>query len=236
MHTHFAQPELDLGFEAPSLAMRRYREAVARLPKHNVLFFVLTRPDGSASRWTLDIAPPGGPLDRETLRLAERVAKLLIWAHGGNRLWVAGSPEVARHLQNVYRPGGARAFDVQLMAQAYLLPFEVLAVTDAELPPVHDVVTPAGGHWDGCRLGFDLGASDFKLAAVRDGEPVFTAEIPWDPKNASDPAYHFSKIMAGLREAAAHLPRVDAIGGSSAGVIVDNEPRLGSLFRSVSAE
>jgi predicted NBD/HSP70 family sugar kinase len=39
--------------------------------------------------------------------------------------------------------------------------------------------------------------------------------------------------MAGLKAAAAHLPRVDAIGGSSAGIIVDNEIRVASLLRAV---
>jgi predicted NBD/HSP70 family sugar kinase len=39
--------------------------------------------------------------------------------------------------------------------------------------------------------------------------------------------------MDSLRRAAAHLPRVDAIGGSAAGVYVDNEIRVASLFRSV---
>ena len=36
-----------------------------------------------------------------------------------------------------------------------------------------------------------------------------------------------------LHRAAAHLPRVDAIGGSSAGIIVDNEIRVASLLRAV---
>ena len=40
--------------------------------------------------------------------------------------------------------------------------------------------------------------------------------------------------MDSLQRAAAHLPRVDAIGGSAAGIYVDNEPRVGSLFRGVS--
>ena len=36
-----------------------------------------------------------------------------------------------------------------------------------------------------------------------------------------------------LRRAAAHLPRIDAIGGSSAGVYVDSQPRIASLFRGI---
>src|SRR6185437_5369745 len=43
-------------------------------------------------------------------------------------------------------------------------------------------------------------------------------------------------LNGGLKKAAAHLPRVDAIGGSSAGVIVDNQIKVASLFRSVPAE
>jgi predicted NBD/HSP70 family sugar kinase len=39
-----------------------------------------------------------------------------------------------------------------------------------------------------------------------------------------------------LVRAAAHLPRVDAIGGSAAGVYVNNEVRVASLFRGVPAD
>ena len=40
--------------------------------------------------------------------------------------------------------------------------------------------------------------------------------------------------MDSLKRAAEHLPRVDAIGGSSAGVLVNNQPRVASLFRGIS--
>jgi predicted NBD/HSP70 family sugar kinase len=93
-----------------------------------------------------------------------------------------------------------------------------------------------GGHLDGCRIGFDLGASDRKAAAVIDGEVVFSEEIAWDPARHADPQWHFAQIMDSLRRAASHLPRVDAIGGSAAGVYVDNEIRVASLFRSVPAD
>ena len=42
--------------------------------------------------------------------------------------------------------------------------------------------------------------------------------------------------MDSLRKAAAHLPRVDAIGGSAAGVYVNNRVKAGSLFRGVPAD
>ena len=68
------------------------------------------------------------------------------------------------------------------------------------------------------RIGFDLGASDRKAAAVIDGEVVFSDEVAWDPSKQSDPIYHFEGINDSLKKAAAHLPKVDAIGGSAAGL------------------
>lgn len=90
-----------------------------------------------------------------------------------------------------------------------------------------------GRHLEGCRIGFDLGATDRKVAAVIDGRVVFSEEALWDPRNATDPIYHFNEIMASLRSAASHMPRVDTIGGSCAGVYINNRPRVASLFRGV---
>ena len=53
------------------------------------------------------------------------------------------------------------------------------------------------------------------------------------PYHKPDPQYHFDGIMDSLTKAAAHLPRVDAIGGSAAGVYVNNRVKAGSLFRGV---
>ena len=89
---------------------------------------------------------------------------------------------------------------------------------------------------DGCRIGFDLGASDFKISALNNGKVVFSKEFPWDPVVQSDPEYHYSKLTAGLKEAAASLPRVDAIGGSTAGTLVGQKMGIASLFRAVKAK
>jgi predicted NBD/HSP70 family sugar kinase len=97
----------------------------------------------------------------------------------------------------------------------------------------HETAAPLGRHLDGCRIGFDLGASDRKCAAVIDGKVVFSEEVGWQPAVQTDPQYHFDGIHDSLWRAAAHLPRVDAIGGSAAGVYVNNEVRVGSLYRGV---
>jgi predicted NBD/HSP70 family sugar kinase len=90
-----------------------------------------------------------------------------------------------------------------------------------------------GGQLDGCRIGFDAGASDHKVAAVVDGEVVFSEEVPWLPSGQADPQYHIDAIRGAFRSAAARMPRVDAIGVSAAGVYVNCEVKVASLFRAV---
>jgi predicted NBD/HSP70 family sugar kinase len=119
------------------------------------------------------------------------------------------------------------------MRRIYEKPFEVVLVRPEEFPAARESQTALGGHLDGCRIGFDLGASDYKVAAVRDGQAVYSVELPWSPSEQADPAYHYDYIRAGLRRAADRLPRIDAIGGSAAGVYVANQVRAASLFRSV---
>ena len=60
--------------------------------------------------------------------------------------------------------------------------------------------------------------------------------VPCDPYFQKDPSYHREGIKDSLQRAAAKLPRVDAIGGSAAGVYVDNQVRVASLFRGVPGE
>ena len=110
----------------------------------------------------------------------------------------------------------------------------MLAASD--LPPAHAPTAALGRHLDGCRIGFDLGGSDRKVAAMIDGRVVFSEETEWDPYHQPDPQYHWNGVMDSLRRAAAHLPRVDAIGGSAAGVYVDNQVKFASLFRGVAPD
>jgi predicted NBD/HSP70 family sugar kinase len=117
--------------------------------------------------------------------------------------------------------------------RVYERPFEVVQVALGDVPPERANSTALGRHWEGCRIGFDLGASDRKVAAVRDGECVFSEEFVWSPVGQKDPQWHYDQIMEVLRIAASHLPRVDAIGGSAAGVYVNNRVKVASLFRGV---
>ena len=148
-------------------------------------------------------------------------------------MFVGGPKAIGEFIRKTYSPRGARKFDCEMMGTAYGKKFQVVVTTPAKVPRAKEMQIAAGGHLKGCRIGFDLGASDYKVSAVMDGEAVFTEESPWDPKNQPNPEYHYHHISAALHRAAAHLPRVDAIGGSSAGIIVDNEIRVASLLRAI---
>jgi predicted NBD/HSP70 family sugar kinase len=170
----------------------------------------------------------------ENYRYLERTVKFLLWARGGSKVFIAGAPALTKRLAASYAPGGDRSFDAEFLGRKIFLDrLEVKACRESELPPAQAVGGKGGGGLEGCRIGFDLGGSDRKVAALIDGEVVFSEETRWDPYFQADPAYHEEGIRQSLRRAAGHLPRVDGIGGSAAGVYVGNEPRAGSLFRGV---
>ena len=176
--------------------------------------------------------------DGKVLFLAERLVKTLLWLRGGWEITVAGSGALYAALRDAYREGGARAFDAGFMGRTYRHPFEVRWEEDPERLKVYrDRAENVGGHLEGCRIGFDAGGSDRKVSAVVDGKAVYSEEVVWNPKEESDPQYHFRGILEAFRSAAAHLPRVDAVGVSSAGIFIDNEPaRDSSLFRKIPPE
>ncbi len=188
---------------------------------------------GVRSSFHTRVLPDGHPRAAANLAYAERILKFLLWQRGGWRVMIAGPAALGAALQRAYAPDGPRQFDARLMADVYGRPFTVETCEYERLPEDAMQSQPLGRHLDGCRIGFDLGASDRKVAAIMDGRPVFSEEVVWDPKNQADPQYHFDEIMAALRKAAAHLPRVDAIGGSAAGIYINNSVRIASLFRGV---
>ena len=228
-------PPLDREFRPAVLANRAFLEEVsgAGVP----LVFGLERGDGSLSRYETRVFPPGHPRAGADLRFAERIFKFLLWQRGGWKVHVGGPGFIGRHLQACYAPEGVRAFDHRFMGEeVYGRPFTVRPCDPDEVPGEKERGQPLGRHLDGCRIGFDLGASDRKVSAVVDGRPVFSEEVVWEPRNHDDPEYHYREIMAALNKAASKLPRVDAVGGSSAGVYVNNRVRVASLFRGIPEE
>lgn len=230
-------PPLDRDFVPAALWNRAYREQVASDPGSRIVKLTLMRPDGTGFSHDTRVLAADHPEAALTLRYAERLLKFLLWQKGATRVHLEGAPEIAAQLADIYSSAGARRFDRELMGdKIYRDRFFITAAPPPETATEAGQSTAIGRHLDGCRIGFDLGGSDRKAAALIDGRVVFSEEIPWDPYFQTDPTYHINGVHDSLRRAAAHLPRVDAIGGSAAGIYVNNEVRVGSLFRGVPPE
>lgn len=233
------KPVLDPGFVPAVLWNRAYEQKAAEIEGASQLDIALTRQDGTCFRWSGKILPHNGENIELNKTYVERIVKFLLWQKGGNIILVAGkeASAIAEMLASEYCEGGVREFDWDFIGKkVYGAPIVVKAVDGAELPVEKGSSVALGRNLDGCRIGFDLGGSDRKCAAVIDGKVVFSEEVVWDPYFQSDPNYHIEGINNSIELAAAHLPRVDAIGGSAAGVYVDNEVKGGSLFRGVGPE
>ena len=163
-------------------------------------------------------------------RYVERIVKFLLWSIGGFRVYICGCSELAQKLQAAYKIGGEREFDFTFVDQLFEKTLEIIDLPLEECPAANEQPEPMGGHMDGCRIGFDAGGSDRKVSAVIDGECVYSEEVVWFPKLNEDPDYHYEHILEAFKTAASKMPRVDAIGVSSAGDYINNEPRVASLF------
>ena len=218
-------PELDPGF----IPLHRSNQAFLAGAKKPVGIAV-ERANGEMA--AVETFIHGTPAMHEADRYyINRLVKTILWMKGGFRIYVSGDEGIYAYLKEAYSAGGCQAFDWEYMAGIFEHPFEVL-LTDT-LPESKDAPKAIGGHMTGCRIGFDAGGSDRKVSAVIDGEAVYSEEVVWFPKTNSDPDYHYEGIVAALKSAASHLPRVDAVGVSSAGIFINNRTMSASLFLKV---
>lgn len=225
---------IDPGLMPAALWTRAFLRRCARTPGSSELAIALRRLDGTASVFRTHVLARGVD-DAANHRHVERTVKFLLWSRGAPEILLCGQEAgpLAERLQADYSPAGDRAFDADFLRKVFEHPLSFRAVAPAELPATSSADLPLGRNLDGCRIGFDLGGSDRKCAALIDGKVVFSEEVKWDPYFQTDPAYHLAGIRHSLELAARHLPRVDAIGGSAAGVYVNNKVRVASLFRGI---
>ncbi len=227
-------PPLDPDFQPAVLFNHFFQHEATASGKPERLVFGLERLSGNLSRYETVLFPSDHPSASQNVYYAERLLKTLIWQFGGWRVYVGGPCEIADYIRKAYSANGPRAFDRHFMGElVYERPFEVIECLPDGVPPAREARYEIGRHLEGNRIGFDLGASDIKVSAVIDGQAVFSKEIIWEPVKQNDPAYHRGYIFQALKEAAEHLPSLDAIGGSSAGICIDNRIMVASLFRNV---
>ena len=226
--------KLDKGFMPMALVCRDMRENT--VDNGQDLIVAVERNQGYTYVYKTRIYKDGTGHDEENCKFIDRIAKTLLWVAGGYKVTIAGSEVVGEYIKNTFCYGGTRDFDVRFMERVYEEKFEVIVTDLANAPEEKSSACLVGKHLDGCRIGFDAGGSDRKVSAVVDGETVYSEEVVWFPKLNSDPSYHYEGILNAMKTAASHMPRVDAIGVSSAGVYIDNKIMVASLFIKVNDE
>ena len=227
-------PKYDEKFTPLSVVLRDYRASVKNAGA-KTLSVCVERNDGYNYVYKLDIYADDSRRE-ENYDIAERIIKSILWVVGGYKIYIGGDKYVYEKIKADYTLTGKRAFDVDFMQTVYEKPFEVVYAEGKDFPEEKNCQMKIGGHLDGCRIGFDAGGSDRKVSAVVDGKVVYSEEVVWFPKINSDWHYHYDGIMAAMKTAASKMPRVDAIGVSSAGVYINNKIMVASLFLKVPKE
>jgi predicted NBD/HSP70 family sugar kinase len=229
------KPPMDESFRPAVLANQNFQRKVQTIGVRAVIG--LERGEGEVSRFETLVYPDGHPDFDSNYQYIERIVKFLLWQRGGHTVYVGAPAKIGEYIRKQYSPDGAQRFDFHFMGrQVYEKEFSVVICTAREVPAARETGKLLGRNLNGCRIGFDLGASDRKVSAVVDGNPIYSEEVIWEPRKNSDPEYHYREVMAALKTAAGKMPRLDAIGGSSAGIYVDNRPMVASLFRGVPPE
>ena len=229
-------PPLDRDFRPPVLENRAFREAVDNSGQAVPLYIALERNDGKISTYETRVFDESSPMSEANYFFVERLVKTLLWSRGGWKLTISGPLSTGEYIKKAYSPGGLREFDAHFMSHVYEKPFTVELASMDQVPAPREESRPVGGDFRGNRIGFDAGGSDLKVSAVVDGEAIYSEERVWHPKENSDPDYHYGEILAAMKTAASYLPRVDAIGVSSAGIYIDNRAMAASLFIKVPNE
>ena len=229
------KPPLDEFFSPAVLANQNFQRKVRPVGVRAVIG--LERSGGEVSRFETFVYPEGHPDFESNFQYVERTVKFLLWQRGGHTVYIGAPKQIGEHIRSVYSANGAQKFDFHFMGtQVYEKEFSVVVCSVDEVPASRETGKLLGRNLNGCRIGFDLGASDRKVSAVVDGEATYSEEVVWEPRKNTDPDYHYREVMTALKTAAGKMPRVDAIGGSSAGIYVDNRPMVASLFRGIAPE
>ena len=224
--------KLDKNFQPMALLCRYFKEQTK--DDGQDIIIAIERNKGYITTYKTRVFKDNCGHDEENFHFIERLTKSLLWVAGGYKIIIAGSEILGEKIKVAYTYGGLRDFDVKFMERVYEQPFTVEICSLENAPKDKSSAAPIGRHLDGCRIGFDAGGSDRKVSAVINGETVYSEEVVWFPKTNSDPDYHYEGILNAMKTAASHMPKVDAIGVSSAGVYIDNRIMVASLFIKVS--
>ena len=221
---------LDPGFEPAIVGIRKYLLDVLKSGDFEEVFIALERSGIDKSFYRTVVFSDEADKHDDNCFYIERLIKSLLWVKGGYKIQYSGPRKLGEFIKKTFSNDGNRSFDSNFMSRIYEKPFEVEFVDTDDIEIIPEPSKPIGRNLDGYRIGFDAGGSDRKVSAVVNGKSIYSEEVIWFPKQTSDPDYHYNEILQAMKTAASKMPRVDAIGVSSAGTYVNNRTMAASLF------
>jgi len=221
---------LDPGFEPAIVGIRKYLLDVLKSGDFEEVFIALERSGIDKSFYRTVVFSDEADKHDDNCFYIERLIKSLLWVKGGYKIQYSGPRKLGEFIKKTFSNDGNRSFDSNFMSRIYEKPFEVEFVDKDDIEIIPEPSKPIGRNLDGYRIGFDAGGSDRKVSAVVNGKSIYSEEVIWFPKQTSDPDYHYNEILQAMKTAASKMPRVDAIGVSSAGTYVNNRTMAASLF------
>jgi hypothetical protein len=230
---------LDANFAPVILAKRAYLAATKDCK--DKLDWALPRADGCA-RYTLPVFPDGSEDAEASVYLAGVLIQEMIWQRSASELQLSGPPGICEKLKAAFSAGGTYAYEVSSMPMVCGTPgksFDTkIVASPADMPPAKDTAQVCGKEANGNRLAFDLGKSDIKTVAIKDGEVLDSMETEWDVTNP-DPQYHFDAIVDAMKKTIARAEakgfgKIQAVGGSATGTVSgDNDATWCDIFPNV---
>merc|ERR1712110_1316335 len=154
---------------------------------------------------------------------------------------LCGPAKICENLKKAYGADGEMEFEAATMPKCFGTPdtpFPVDIVENDKLSEAKDTPQECGKDANGCRLAFDLGKSDIKTVAIKDGEVLDSKETEWDVTNV-DPQYHFDAIVAAMKGTIERAKEkgfgdIQAVGGSATGTVSGkNEATWCDIFPNV---
>ena len=173
-------PELHPTYRPAILANQAFRESARETNSAVDVGIALEQADGSVFHHQTALFRPDHGLAENNFRHVERIVKFLLWQRGGWKIHLSGADDLVPQLQDYYRTNTFGKFDDDVIGVKNN-GHSIEVVGCVELPEEHSEERSIGRNLNGCRIGFDLGGSDRKAAAVVDGKVKFSEEIVWDP-------------------------------------------------------
>lgn len=170
----------------------------------------------------------------ESFFYVKKIILSLIYMVGGNEI-IVNDLDIYNMLVEVVDSDIELSNAIKNMEVVFHCNFEITYYAEEIKEKEH--IVPLSDDFSGNRIGFDAGGSDRKVSAVKDGKVIFSEETLWLPKEQDDYHYHYDGILDSMKKAYDALDgKVDAIGVSSAGIVMNDEMAQSNLFIKVPEE